>query len=165
VPHGRGLLAAGAELWPQLDDQCIVVEDATLGEHVDHRRGHTLAYRVAKKRRVRRNRTSGCRVGGASDGVDYRLAMPVHGDLQAPLGSILDQPVDLFLNLLLGTVHKRFPSQWCLEPSDIPSDFRQIVVELMPSTIELVNGCLREFHCVQREVCKAHPFVITAMVK
>ena len=33
-------LAVGTELRPQLGDPRVVIEDATLGEHVHHGRGH-----------------------------------------------------------------------------------------------------------------------------
>jgi len=110
VPHGRAFLAVGAELRPQLDDPHVVVEDTTLGENVDHGRGHALADRVAKERRVGGHRTSGRGIGDARDGVDRRLAVAVDGDLQTPLGSRLDQPADGFLDSLLDVVHDRTPT-------------------------------------------------------
>jgi len=44
-------------------------------------------------------------VGDARDGVDHQIAVPVDGDLQAPLGARLDQLVDGFPDLLLDVVH------------------------------------------------------------
>src|SRR5215208_6056308 len=82
---------------------------STLGEHVDHGRSHSLADRVAEERRVRGDRTSGCRVGDARDGVDHLLAAPVDGDLQSPLGSGLDQLVEGLLDSLLNVGHYRSP--------------------------------------------------------
>jgi hypothetical protein len=109
VANGGLFLAVGAELRPQLDDPRVVVEDTTLGEDVDHGRGHALADRVAKERRLGGHRTSGRGIGDARDGVDYRLAVAVDGDLQAPLGPGVDQPVDGFLDSLLDVVHDRTP--------------------------------------------------------
>jgi len=51
-------------------------------------------------------------VGDARDGVDHRLAVPVDGNLQSPLGSGRDKPVYGFLDLLLKVVHDRIPSYW-----------------------------------------------------
>jgi hypothetical protein len=148
VAHGRALLAVSAELRPQLHDRGVVIERATLYEHVCHRGGRTFARRVGVERRVRGDRASGFVIGDARCGVYHRLAVPVYGDLQTHLGSGLDEHIDGFLDLLLKDVHDPFSSQWCFEPSDISSDFRQIVVELMSSAIELASGCLREFCCV-----------------
>jgi len=76
---------------------------------VRHGRGRALADRVAIERRVRLDGTPGLRVGDASDGVNHLLAVPVDGDLQAPLGPRFDQPVDGFLDLLLKVVHDLIP--------------------------------------------------------
>jgi len=51
-------------------------------------------------------------VGDARDGVDHRLAVPVDGDLQTPLGTGFDEIVDGFLDLLLKVIHDRIPSYW-----------------------------------------------------
>ena len=109
MPYGCVLLAVSAELGPQLDDRGVVVEDAAFGEHVNHRRGHALADRVAKEQGVRRDRTSGRRVGYARDGVDHLLAVAVDGYLHAPLRPGLDQRVDGFLDLLLDAGHVLSP--------------------------------------------------------
>jgi hypothetical protein len=111
VPHGRGLLTVGTELGPHLDDRRVIAEQPTLHEHMRHGRGRALANRVAVDRRVRRDATPGLRVGDASDGVGHLLTVPVDGDLQAPLGSRFDQPVDGFLDLLLKVVHDPIPLQ------------------------------------------------------
>src|SRR6266566_2114491 len=105
VPDGGGLLAVGAELRPQLDDGGSVAEQPALHEHVGDGRGRALADRVAVERRAGGHRPSGGGVGDAGDGVDHLLAVPVHGHLQAALGSGLDQLVDGLLHLLLKVVH------------------------------------------------------------
>jgi hypothetical protein len=109
VPYGRGLLAVGAELRPQLDDSCVVAKEATLCEHVRYGRGRTLAGRISVEGGVRHDRTPDFVVGDARDGVAYQVTAPVYGDLQTPLGSRLDQLVDGFLDLLLKVFHDRVP--------------------------------------------------------
>src|SRR3712207_8810518 len=51
----------------------------SLDEHVRHGSGRALAYRIDVERGVQADRAAARRVGDASDGVDYRLAVPVHG--------------------------------------------------------------------------------------
>src|SRR5829696_3209038 len=109
MSHGDGLLAVGTELRPQLCDRRVVAEHAALDEHVDQGRGHSLADRIGVEHGVRPDRTPSRRVSNAGDGVDYRFAVLVDGDLQATLGAGLDQLVDGFLDLLLNVVHDRFP--------------------------------------------------------
>src|SRR5215217_4299367 len=109
MSHGNGLLAVGTELRPQLHDPRVVAEHAALDEHVDQGRGHSLADRIGVEHSVRPDRTPSRRISNAGDGVDYRFAVLVDGDLQATLGFGLDQLVDGFLNLLLNVVHDRFP--------------------------------------------------------
>ncbi len=88
-----------------------------------HGRGHTLTNREAEERCVRRDWTSGCRVGDARDSVDYQVAVSVDGYLQTPLGSGLDELVDGFLDLLLKVVHDRVPSQHRLSDGKRRSGF------------------------------------------
>src|SRR5215218_2293767 len=101
VAHGRALFTVGPEIGPQLHNRGVVVEETALYEHVRHGRGRALADRVSVERRVRRYQTSGFGVSESGNGVDYLLAIPVDGDLQAPLGSRFDQLVDCSLDPLL----------------------------------------------------------------
>src|SRR5918997_1887534 len=100
-------LLAWRSLWrsrpapPQLCDSRVVAEHAALDEHVDQGRGHGLADRIGVEHGVRLDRTPGRRVGGVRDGVYHLLAVPVYGDLQAPLRSRVDKHIDGFLDLLL----------------------------------------------------------------
>jgi hypothetical protein len=110
VSHGDGLLAVGTELRPQLCNRRVVAKHAALDEHVGQGRSHGLAYRIGVEYGVRLDQTPGRRVGGARDGIDHLLTVPVYGNLQAPLVSRVDQLVDGFLDLLLSVVHDRFPS-------------------------------------------------------
>jgi hypothetical protein len=109
VAHGRGLFAVGAEFRPQLNKRGVVIERATLCEHVRYGRGRTLAGRVGVEGGVRHDRTPGFVVGDACDGVDHQVTAPVYGDLQTPLDSRLDQLVDDFLDLFLKVFHDRVP--------------------------------------------------------
>ena len=52
-----------------------------------------------------------------------------------------------------------------LQPSDIPGYFGQVVVELMPAAVELLDGRPRELLRVQREVRERHRFVIAAVIQ
>jgi hypothetical protein len=121
VPYGRGLLAVGAELRPQLDDPRVVVENTALGEDVDHGRGHALADRVAKEGRVGGERASGRGVGDARGGVDHLFALVVDGDLQSPLSPGLNQLVDGFLDSLLNVGHDQSPCLLGLSVTLAPS--------------------------------------------
>ena len=47
----------------------------------------------------------------------------------------------------------------------VGGDFRQIVAELMSTSIELADGCSRQSCCVQRKVCERHDLVVTAVVE
>jgi len=107
LAHGHRLLAVGGELRPQLRDRRVVAEQAALGEDVGHGRGRPLADREVVEHGAGVDRTSGGGVGDAGDGVDHLLAAPVGGDLDAALGSRLDQLVDGLLDLLLHVAHDR----------------------------------------------------------
>jgi hypothetical protein len=100
----------GAELEPQFHDCGVVVERATLYEHVRHGRGRTLPDRVAVEGGIRSGQTPGFMVGDASDGIYYLFAVPVYGNLQTPLGPRFDQLVDSFLDPLLKVFHRLIPS-------------------------------------------------------
>jgi hypothetical protein len=58
-------------------------------------------------------------ISDTRDGVDYKLALPIDGDLQAPLGPGLDKLVNGFLDSLLKVVYGLVPSRWWIDTSKI----------------------------------------------
>src|SRR5215212_3705540 len=44
-------------------------------------------------------------------------------------------------------------------------DLSQIVVELMPASIELAESCMRNLFRIEREVCERHPLIVSAVVE
>lgn len=100
-----GLLAAGTEFGPELDDRRVVAEAAALGQDMDDGRGRSLANREVVEGCVRGHGTFACRIGDARHGVDHEVRSPVRGDLDSTLASGLDQLVNGVLHQLLGIFH------------------------------------------------------------
>src|SRR5215210_756512 len=104
LPHGRSFFAVGPELRPQLNHGRVVAEEAALDEHVCHGRSRTLSDGVGVERSVRGDYTTGLRIGDTGDCIDYLLALPVDGNLQASLGTGLNEIVDGLPDSLLKVV-------------------------------------------------------------
>src|SRR3712207_3880066 len=67
--------------------------------------------------------------------------------------------------MVVPSFERIFSTSSPLQPFDVPSDFGQIIVELVPAAIELPDGRPRESLCVQREVRERYPFVVAAVVE
>jgi hypothetical protein len=101
APYHAALKSANAAASSPVREAC----------QVRHGRGRTLADRVVVERCVRRDPTSGRRVGHTRDGVNHQLTVSVHRDLDASLRARLDQLVDGLLDLLLDVGHHCFLSR------------------------------------------------------
>src|SRR5687767_3365032 len=62
-------------------------------------------------------------------------------------------------------VHSSHTGPMNLQAFYIFRNFGQIIVKLMPASIEFTNDGLWNFFCIDFQMCKRHPLVVAAMVQ